>query len=374
MYEDTIIRLVSRHKYFAHILLQLKVGFDKKFPTAGVRIQGSSVHMTIGTEFFEKLTPEQRVFVVCHEMAHIVLGHLGGERLPNKNDHTIANIAKDIAIHEILTDAKVLFPKEGEFKPWTVDSLRKFCEDNSIKENETSEYYFNYLKQVKNELQEKIVSMPNFDEHDWGNDNPTLGKALTVGILENARKHCGPGDIPGIADLTIDSFKKSKVDWRAVMKRYITSAVDHSYKITRNKRNRRYGFTIPGKKRIFTPTIAFIVDTSGSMSEDMLQMAVAEMVKLEKLGYEIWVIEADATVQKPPYEFKKAKFNGFKGRGGTLYQPAFDAAAKLGCDVAVYVTDMDPADIPLKPKFPVLWLRTAEGSFHPDFGKILDLF
>jgi len=379
LYEDTVIRLISRHKFFAHILLQLKTRFDPKFPTAGVSIRNSHVHMVIGSDFFKILNEDQRVFVLCYEMAHIVLGHLGKERFQNKKDHQINNIAMDIAIHEILTEAKVLFPEENKtIKPWTVESLRKFVEDDSILGNETAEYYFNYLKNMKNDMQEKIAAMPNFDVHDWldegSGENSNLGKALTVGILENAKRGCGPGDIPGVADLTIDGFKKSVVDWRAILRRFVASAVDHSYRTTRNKRNRRYGFAVPGKKRIFTPTIAFIVDTSGSMTEGMLETAAAEMVKLEKLGYEIWVIEADADVQKVPYEFKNRKFKGFKGGGGTLYQPALDAALRLNCDVAVYLTDMDPADEPLKPKFPVLWLRTAIGSFNPSFGKIIDIF
>lgn len=379
LYQDTIIRLVSRHPFYAHILLQLKVSFNKEFPTAGVYIKDSTVNMIIGENFFRKLTEDQRIFILMHEMAHIILGHLGEERKPNKEDHKIANIAMDTAIHEILTQAKVLFKNSTDMSPCTVESLRELCEDPTIKSNETSEYYFTKLKNLKDKIKEKIMSMSDFDEHGFNQDgegisDSDVGKAITVGLLENAKKSAGAGDIPGQASLTIEKFKKSKLNWRAILRRYVTSSVDHTYKITRNKRNKRYGFMVPGKRRQFLPTVAFIVDTSGSMTKDMLESAVAEMEKLEKQGFEIWIIEADASVQKKAYEFNKKNFKEFSGGGGTLYQPALDEAARIKCDVAVYVTDMDPADNPIKPKFPVIWLKTANGSFKPTFGRELELY
>lgn len=377
LYQDTIIRLVSRHPFYAHILLQLKVSFSKDFPTAGVYIKDSSVNMIIGIDFFRSLTEDQRIFILMHEMAHIILGHLAEERKPAVEDRKIANIAMDAAIHEILIQAKSLFVGKDDISPVTVEGLRKMCEDDTIKNNETSEYYFNFLKKLKEELKQKLAEMGEMDSHEFNKDgehDSDLGKALTVGLLERAKKAAGAGTAPGQADITLERLRKSKINWRAVLQRYVTSVADYTHRITRNKRNKRYGFMVPGKKKTFLPKVALIVDTSGSMSQDMLDAAVAEMEKFEKQGFDIWVIEADADVQKKAYEFSKRKFKGLHGGGGTLYQPALDEAARIKCDVAVYVTDMDPADSPVKPKFPVIWLKTAEGSFKPTFGREISIY
>jgi predicted metal-dependent peptidase len=376
-YENTIIRLISRHSYYAHILLQMKVVLSDNFPTLGVSIRNGQVNLIIGTKFFLSQTPDQQVFLFMHEMAHIMLGHLGMERRGNPEDHKIMNIAMDTAIHEILTQAKVLYPPEGEFKPCTVESLRELTGDTSIKNNETTEYYFNFLKTLKEELKEKLKDF-KFDEHDFtegdGEDQMDIGKALTVGLLEKAKQSAGAGTVPGEAELTIDKFKKSSKNWRAILRRYTTSMVDDNVKMTRNKRNRRYGFSVPGKKKSFKARVACIVDTSGSMDQSRLAVVWSELVKMEKQGYEIFLIEADAEVQKLR-EFSSRGDITFKGGGGTLYQPALDEAAKLRPDICIYLTDLDPADVPTKPRFPVIWADVAEGhgGFKPHFGVIIEV-
>lgn len=372
IYEDVVIKLISRDQFYAHILLQLDVIFNDKFPTAGVGIIDNKLKMIIGVDFFKNLTEEQRIFVLKHELAHIILGHLADERRGDKEDAQIWNIAKDTAIHEIITEAKTLFPKEDDIKPCTVESLRKMIDNNDIRNNETSEYYFNFLKQLKDELKEKLKDY-KFDEHNLDGDQPVdpdLAKALTVGLLEKAKERVGAGNCPHDAELTIDKFKKSKYNWRAALRRYTASQVDCDIRNTRNKRNKRYGFMVPGKRKKFQPKVVTIVDTSGSMDQERLASVWAELVKMEKQGYEIVVIEADAEAHKS-YEFSSKRKLNFTGGGGTLYQPALDAAAKETPDVCIYLTDMDPADTPTKPRFPVIWAAVADGGFKPTFGHVI---
>jgi predicted metal-dependent peptidase len=375
-YEDTIIRMISRSPYYAHILLQLKLQFIPNFPSAGVGISNGQIRLIIGSSFFLGLNEEQRVFVMMHEMGHIILGHLGTERSGNKEDHKIMNIAMDTAIHEILTQAKVLFTNDEDMNPCTVESLRKLVEDDTIKNNETTEYYFNFLKKLKEELKEKLKDF-KFDEHDFTEGDPDsdavdIGKALTVGLLEKAGNATGAGEIPSDALVTIDKFKKSVKNWRAILRRYTTSMVDVDTRVTRNKTNRRYGVQLAGKKKKFHPKVVTIVDTSGSMDQDRLADVWKELVRMEKQGYEIMVIEADAKVQKVKEFNSKTNIN-FTGGGGTLYQEALDVAAKLKPDVVIYLTDLDPADHPTKPRFPVIWAAVARGGYNPDFGVIIDI-
>jgi predicted metal-dependent peptidase len=284
------------------------------------------------------------------------------------------NIAMDTAIHEILTQAKTLFPNEDDIEPCTVESIRKLTGSDDIKNNETTEYYFNFLKQLKNDL---IDQLGKFDEHDFTEGDPNgegvdIGKALTVGLLEKAKAQAGAGNVPGEALLTIEKFKKSITNWRAILRRFTTSMVDDNVRISRNKRNRRYGFVIPGKKKSFKPKVVAIVDTSGSMDQSRLAGVWSELIKMEKQGYEIVLIEADAKVQKIR-EFSSRGDIKFSGGGGTLYQEALDVATTLKPDVCIYLTDMDPADNPTKPRYPVIWAAVARGGFKPTFGVVIDV-
>ena len=67
-YQDTVIRLISRHEFYAHILLQLKVRFvDNPKMTLGVGIRNSQVELVVGNEFFMKSNNDQRVFIPDHQ-------------------------------------------------------------------------------------------------------------------------------------------------------------------------------------------------------------------------------------------------------------------------------------------------------------------
>ena len=60
-----------------------------------------------------------------------------------------------------------------------------------------------------------------------------------------------------------------------------------------------------------------------------------------------------------------------KGRGGTAYQPAFDYfnASKDCVDGVIYFGDMDSADTPTKPSYPVLWAIVGNQNPPCEWGR-----
>jgi predicted metal-dependent peptidase len=110
-----------------------------------------------------------------------------------------------------------------------------------------------------------------------------------------------------------------------------------------------------------------IYDTSGSIDADLAGQFFAEIDILAKSA-KITVIQCDAEVQ----DVREWK-NGYKceihGRGGTLYQPALDAASKLDIDGLIYFGDMECFDKDLKkPKYPILWAKTKGAKKPADWG------
>jgi predicted metal-dependent peptidase len=116
-----------------------------------------------------------------------------------------------------------------------------------------------------------------------------------------------------------------------------------------------------------TIKLAIAIDTSGSVSNEDLQEFIAEMKSIQKCyRNETWILECDAEVQKKyllrPYSKIDTKF---KGRGGTAYEPIFNAIEKeqkLKPDLLVYFTDFHCSFPSTHPKYNVLWVVTTTGD------------
>jgi predicted metal-dependent peptidase len=374
-FDHIVIKLINSNEFYAHLLMQFKFEFttnDKVVPTAGVTIRNSSPLMIMNTKWMGEKTLDAQCLIIIHELAHFILGHLGerGSQY-SKEDKMCANIAKDAAIHEIVTEIK----KNKELKDCvTVEKLRTELKNDDIKSNETSEYYFNFIKQANDKIKQKLSEML-LDEHIFDNDGEEFDSDEAKGILgtllsEALRKTKeGAGDVPAYAELELSKLKQSKTNWKAQLRRFMGSNTDVDKRVTRNRMNRRYQeLGVPGKRKKFEPHVVLIIDTSGSMCGDPLEQAFAELDKMNKQGYDITVIEADTEVKKT-YKYDRKKFKNFTGGGGTMYQPSITYAKKLNPDVILFLGDMDSADAPVDPKVPFMWVIIGESEPPGNFGR-----
>lgn len=123
--------------------------------------------------------------------------------------------------------------------------------------------------------------------------------------------------------------------------------------------------------------VAFVFDTSGSMSEQQLNAGVRESLGVLKAlgGARITVIACDATV----HEVKKTRDVGeirqsLRGGGGTDFRPAFDAAMALRPkpDLVVFFTDGYGSYPEQPPAAKVIWLCVG-GSIGVDWGETIEI-
>ena len=372
--ENAVVKLITNNEFYAHLLTQLHVTYDPKFPAmAGVKIGFDKIKLIINPETFGAKSLLTQTHILEHEVAHFIFGHCG-ERYNylTKKDQFAANIAQDAAIHEVLPHIKTNPELDGCV---FVEKLREELKNPKIKNNELSEYYFKILKNYTEEMLEKFKG---FDEHDFLEDgvDEGTGKSLSEQLLANAirktKESSGAGSVPDYAELALERLRKSKTDWRAKLRRFMGRSTDIEKRLSRNRANRRHNdINIPGKKKRFHPRVTAIVDTSGSMCGEPLEMAAAELDKMQKQGYEILLIEADCEVKKHTV-FDSKKMKGFNGGGGTAYQPGIDYALSLDPDVILYIGDMDSADKPtLKKKVPFMWVCTNDQKPPASFGDIV---
>ena len=104
------VAIVTQHPFFASILMKRKLIEDNTIPTAGVDQRGQ---IYINTEFVEKLSVDELVFLLCHEVGHVIGQH--SSRVGTRNRKKW-NIAGDAWINDMLKAANV-----GQFIAGGVD-------------------------------------------------------------------------------------------------------------------------------------------------------------------------------------------------------------------------------------------------------------
>ena len=178
------------------------------------------------------------------------------------------------------------------------------------------------------------------------------------------------GKAPGAVQETIQDAHRSTLDWRSLLRRFMTDAAarDYSWSVP----NRRFidsGLYLPSIRSEGMGTLAVIIDTSGSVDSDALAAFWSEVreVAAEIEPERILVLQVDAAVQDEeryaPGELPERIL--VKGRWGTDFRPGFERLAEQGIRPAVclYFTDMDCDRYPeTEPAYDVIWCDWGDGA------------
>ena len=192
------------------------------------------------------------------------------------------------------------------------------------------------------------------EEQAW---DEAMHQALNIARAE--------GKVPGAVEETVKNAHASTLDWRTLLRRYMTDATrsDYSWSLP----NRRFidsGLYLPSIHSEGIETIAVIVDTSGSLPAATLAEFWAELreVATEIGPQRVVVLQVDAAVRDAadyapddlPDEI------ALKGRGGTDFRPGFEWLDAQGIEpgVCLYFTDMECSDYPeSEPAYPTVWVN-----------------
>ena len=197
------------------------------------------------------------------------------------------------------------------------------------------------------------------EEQAW---DEAMHQALNIARAE--------GKVPGQVEETIRSAHASTLDWRTLLRRYMTDAASHDY--SWSVPNRRFidaGLYLPSIWSEGISIIAFIIDISRSLQIPTLGEVWTELreVAAELRPERIIVLQVDTMLQDVaeyaaddlPEEI------AIKGRGGTDFRPGFAWLEEQGIQpgVCLYFTDMECSDFPEhEPAFPVVWVDYGDGD------------
>ena len=157
----------------------------------------------------------------------------------------------------------------------------------------------------------------------------------------------GRGSVPAGLQRWADAQLEPKVDWRKALASTIRRAIhqragsaDYSWRRLPRRQNPGSPLQLPGMIQP-VPSVAVVIDTSGSMSDDDLAQGAAEIEAILTRvvpGHAIRVLSVDADVAVDTRVFAKRQVQ-LAGGGGTDMRVGIDEAARSQPAAIVVITD-----------------------------------
>lgn len=364
-FQKARLRLLIEQPFYGMLAMRLLPVQDSTIDTACTN--GKVIRYN--PMWFMKLQPDQRKFVVAHEVAHVANRHhlRRGARDPKK-----WNIAADYVIN-------------GSLKTAGFD-LTEGALVNPAYDGMSTEQVYNMLPDGSGgdgsgaSQGGTSGNGPGQPSQDSGNDpggsggveddpksGPEADAEVRAAIIQAVNASKSRGTVPGWAQRMFDEWTKPVHDWRATLRRTLSEALDRA-DYTWSRPNRRFigsGLYLPSVRGTTAGTVVIGLDTSGSISSNELGQFEAEVnsVLADADPRNVIVLHCDSDVAaveefEPGSPVKLSP----KGGGGTNFCPVFDWCERNGIvpDSLVYLTDMMGEFPDSMPDYPVIWAATTD--------------
>lgn len=344
--EAAIIRartqLLLEQPFFGTLALRLRVVERPDMKTLAT----DGRHLFYNPDYLLNLDREYHTSAVAHEVMHCALDHM--VRLQGREPKRW-NRAADFVVNPMLDEAKMpLHPS------WLNDA--RFA-------GMSADEVYNLL--------------PPGEDGDGGQDDiltdelsdaekDALAADWQIAVGQAAKIAAETGKLPGSMERFLTNQRKATVDWRSVLRRFVTSTSRNDFSWMRpNRMMLPHGVILPGLFSESMGTCVAVSDDSGSVSTKILEAlaaeidgiaAVAEPERLIHISCDAEINHVAEFSQGEPFKMVS------KGGGGTDFRPPFAYLEKEGITPAclIYLTDgygpfpQDPAP------YPVLWAMTTD--------------
>jgi len=268
-------------------------------------------------EYLGSLSDDEIIFTIANASMHQAMHH--NDRKSNRMSW-LWDLATDYTINSILLENGLSLPPkinydkkfEGMYAEQIYEELRSTIDNKDEHEDEGED---SGKSKEQNQPKEQITKDTNLDPK-----SSELLEKLTL-------KYEKQGELPRGLNRVVDLKKRSFINWRDELYRYVNSHAKSDYRFfPPNMKYLYLGFALPaiyGEKL----QIAVAVDTSASIDLDLLDLFLAELSEIMRSydDYEIIFIECDSKIQNvtrlTPQDELKATL---KGGGGTDFTPVFE--------------------------------------------------
>ena len=332
-----------------------------------------------GRAFVTGISDAELRFVVLHECYHKLYRHLTTWRHLYEQDALLANRACDYVINCKITDDNTdgfaVMPSMGLLDP-------KYRGWDSAQ-------VYNILKQDQDESGGDgggdNSSPQGFDDHDWegaqelsADEQRELARDIDEAIRQGALI---AGKMGSGGDRDLEELLKPQVDWREVLREFITSTCTGSDYSTWRRPNRRYvatGHYLPSGITEQVGELVIAIDTSGSIGSAELTRFLSEVkgicgtVHPERIRLLYWDTEVCADETYDTHELDKLTSSTKPAGGGSTSVdcvPEYITKHNINAQAVIVLTDGYLYGGWGTWSIPLLWCIIDNDRAKPDCGK-----
>lgn len=344
--------------FYAHLIGQCQIVLERMEAPAAVSFHLDHYRLHINPELFDNFTLEEQLFILQHEMHHILNKHVG--RLEDRNPRAF-NYATDCAINQLGNPSHM---PQGLIIPATFPSKQR------VPDKLSAEQYYEYLNEDDFPPED-----PQFGHDKWGESkgDPELQDDITKNMIDKAvnetqKSRC---NLPSEISRYLDLFsRKRELDWKKVLRGITGNKKVHSRKtiLRKDRRNPNYDH-LKGKVKDRMFDLAVVSDVSGSVSDAELYSLWGEIRHIcDVTKTPVSVCQVDTHAYKPTQLKKTTKVMPRKAAGGTYLSPAIQMLKDTNTrfNALVVTTDGELCDSDVAQfealHIPVIWLISPHGT------------
>lgn len=428
------LKLVKSHPFFGYPLMQIPIISSDDIKKGKIRPRGRWIQYN--EKYVESLSIEELAGVLAHEILHFLLRHTQRTRelkkkielYGRKEDrkfYLLMNIAQDIVVNAILVRNGLKLPKggylpmEGSNNEMYIDVEdmngkvvrvqdpdKKSAEDvyfeikdlefddsdsdGTRDDDETLSFHEEFPEEGSEEggggrsSGRHSKDTGGSESYSDGEEGASNGKRNVNDFMKSPEELLNEaytyaklqGKAPLGIERYVDEALKPKVNWKAVLRRFVTKAIPSNYTYLKPNKNSPENIFLPGVEKSQRVMGLIAIDTSGSISREELTQFISE-IKWIARNYQIDIetIVCDAEVHsilrlRSQKDLEKLEL---KGGGGTDFTPVFDEANKRNPKFLIFFTDGYGTFPEKRPNYPVIWVVTERGAperYFP-FGRVI---
>ena len=385
------MRILCNNGFYGLLLMHMNFAIDTGCETACT--DGRKIYF--GPSFLNNLDDDELDFIMMHEVMHCALQHC----IRGKDyDQEAFNIACDIVVN-----SNILESNKGDLKSIT---LKKYGESMHVApDGKEGRFYTAEEVYAMLPVKGKKEGAPgmsgsggngggngsgDWDDHskwgtadedeylqdEWSKNLLDACEAIEIRDPSNQR-----GLIPLCADRIIKELRKPQTDWRTILNDFVQEEItDYSF-TPPDRRFDESPFFLPdyNEKDETVKDILFMIDTSGSMSDEAITAVYSEIKgAIDQFNGHLqgWLGFFDAEVVEPKPFSSEEEFRIIrpKGGGGTRFDIIFKYVEKHMDTLPASIIIMTDgyADFPKEEEameIPVLWLLVTD-DVEPPWGKV----
>jgi|TARA_R110000765_G_scaffold62002_2_gene120320 predicted metal-dependent peptidase len=374
--QKAVVDIMGNNKYIAlaGILMIGERTVDDQTPTACTNGKDE----WYGRDFVDEQTDAGLRYLLLHENYHKLYRHLITWTHLWKEDARLANIAMDYVINLKISDDNTdgfAVPPKGALL------------DERFRDLDTAQV-FNILKQERgNSTTGNGVADQGFDEHDWegaqeltADEQRELERDIDEAVRQGALI---AGKLGSGGDRDLKELLQPQIDWREVMRDFITTTCMGSDYSTWRRPNRRYiaaGYYMPSGISERVEELVIAGDMSGSIGDPEVSVILTEIKSVcdtvhpetARILYWDTKVCADEKYEGPDIDNIVTSTRP-AGGGGTdvTCVPTYMDENNISPQAVIIVTDGYLGNKWGQWNCPILWVIIDNKDARPDCGIVL---